>query len=118
MKYVFQFLRILAVCLLAEILQAVLPLPVPSSIYCLVLMLAALKTRLIRLEQIKETAGFLIAVMPLMFVPAAAGVMDMLSEIKEMLWSILIALFPVTILVMAVAGKVTQAIAGKGERDG
>ena len=118
MKYVFQFLRILAVCLLAEILQAVLPLPVPSSIYGLVLMLAALKTRLIRLEQIKETAGFLIAVMPLMFVPAAAGVMDMLSEIKEMLWSILIALFPVTILVMAVAGKVTQAIAGKGERDG
>ena len=118
MKYVFQFLRILAVCLLAEILQAVLPLPVPSSIYGLVLMLAALKTRLIRLEQIKETAGFLIAVMPLMFVPAAAGVMDMLSEIKEMLWPILIALFPVTILVMAVAGKVTQAIAGKGERDG
>lgn len=118
MKYVFQFLRILAVCLLAEILQAVLPLPVPSSIYGLVLMLLALKTKVIKLEQIKETAGFLIAVMPLMFVPAAAGVMDMLSEIKEMLWPILIALFPVTILVMAVAGKVTQAIAGKEERDG
>ena len=116
MKYIFQFLRILAVCLLAEVLQAVLPLPVPSSIYGLVLMLAALKTGLIRLEQIKETAGFLIAVMPLMFVPAAAGVMDMLPEIKAMLLPILIALVPVTVLVMAVGGKVAQVVAEKGEK--
>jgi len=118
MKYVYQFLRIMAVCLLAEVLHALLPLPVPASIYGLVLMLAALKTGVIKLEQIKETAGFLIAVMPLMFVPAAAGVMDMLPEIRRMLLPILIALLPVTVLVMAVAGKVTQALARKEEQNG
>lgn len=117
MKYVFQFARILAVCLLGEALHALLPLPIPSSIYGLVLMLLALKTKLIRLEQIKETAGFLTAVMPLMFVPAAAGVMEMLPEIRAMIVPILIALVPVTVLVMAVSGRVTQALArGKEEQ--
>lgn len=118
MKYVYGFLRIMAVCLLAEVLQALLPLPLPASIYGLVLMLAALKTGLIKIGQIKETAGFLIAAMPLMFVPAAVGVMDMLPEIRQMLLPILIALLPVTVLVMAAAGKVTQAIARKGEKNG
>ena len=59
MKYVFQFGRILAVCLLGEVLAAVLPLSIPSSVYGLVLMLAALKLGILRLEQIKDTGGFL-----------------------------------------------------------
>jgi len=118
MKYVWQFLRIMAVCLAAEAIKALLPLPVPSSVWGLALMLLALKTGLIRLEQIKETALFLIAVMPLMFVPAAAGVMDMFDEIRQMLLPILIALVPVTVLVMAAAGKVTQAFARKEESNG
>ncbi len=41
-KYIFQFARILAFCFLGEVLHAVLPLPVPASVYGLVLLLAAL----------------------------------------------------------------------------
>ena len=33
MKYVFQFCRILLVCLLGEVLANILPLPVPASVY-------------------------------------------------------------------------------------
>lgn len=114
MKYLFQFLRILAVCLLGEVLGAVLPLPVPGSIYGLLLMLLALKTGLFKPEQVRETALFLIAVMPVMFVPAAAGVMELLGSLRDMLLPICIAVVPVTVLVMAVGGKVTQAIAERG----
>ena len=41
-KYLFQFARILAFCFLGEFCHAVLPLPIPASIYGLVLLLAAL----------------------------------------------------------------------------
>ena len=41
MKYFKQFLIILSVSFLGEVLHALLPLPVPASIYGLVLMLAA-----------------------------------------------------------------------------
>ena len=116
MKYVFQFCRILFVCLLGEVLAAILPLPVPASVYGLILMLAALKTRLIRLDQVKETADFLIAVLPLLFVPAAAGVMALWPELRAMLAPCVTAVVLVTILVMGVSGRVTQAIRRMSER--
>ena len=77
MKYVFQFLRILAFCFLGEALRILLPLPVPASIYGLVLLLAALRAGLVRLDQVREAAGFLIAIFPLLFVPSAAGIMEL-----------------------------------------
>ena len=73
-KYIFQFARITAFCLAGEVLAAVLPLPIPASVYGLLLMVAALKTGLLRLEQVRETGLFLTGIFPLLFVPAAAGV--------------------------------------------
>lgn len=114
MKYLFQFGRILAFCLAGELLHTLLPLPIPASVYGLALLLAALVTGLVRLDQVREAALFLTGIFPLLFVPAAAGVMDLLSEISAMLLPILLAVGPVTVLVMAVAGRVTQALARKG----
>ncbi|MGN0975604.1 MAG: CidA/LrgA family protein [Gemmiger sp.] len=114
MKYLFQFARLAAFCLAGELLHTLLPLPVPASIYGLALLLAALVTGLVKLEQVRETALFLTGIFPVLFVPAAAGVMDLLPEISAMLLPIVLAVFPVTLLVMAVAGRVTQRLARKG----
>lgn len=43
-KYIFQFARITAFCLAGEVLAAVLPLPIPASVYGLLLLVAALKS--------------------------------------------------------------------------
>ncbi len=110
MKYVFQFCRILLVCLLGEILAHALPLPIPASVYGLVLLLAALKLGVLRLDQVKETGGFLIGILPLLFVPAAVGVMDLWAELEAMLLPCLIAVIPVTLLVMGVSGWATQMV--------
>ena len=115
MKYIFQAGRILGFCLAGEVLQAVLPLPVPASIYGLVLLLIALLTGIVKIDQIKETAMFLIGIMPILFVPAAVGVKDLFPQIREMLLPILIALLPVTVIVMAVGGTVTQAVMRRKE---
>ena len=54
-----------------------LPLPVPASVYGLVLLLLALNFRLIKLEDVKEVGTYLTGIFPLLFVPAAAGVMEL-----------------------------------------
>ena len=122
MKYIFQFCRILLVCLLGELLAHVLPLPVPASVYGLVLLLAALRLGIFKLEQVKEAGSFLTGILPLLFIPAAAGVMDLWTELEAMLLPCLIAVVPVTLLVMGVTGRVTQKMRrmlGTGaERDG
>ena len=58
MKYVQQFGIILAVTFAGEILKAFLPLPIPSSIYGLLLMLGLLITKIIPLEKVKEAGNF------------------------------------------------------------
>ena len=109
MCYLYQFARIMGFCFLGEILHEVLPLPVPASIYGLILLLAALKTGLVKLEQVKEVGNFLTGIFPLLFVPAAVGVMELWGELGGMIIPILLAIVPVTILVLASAGRTTQS---------
>lgn len=62
-----------------------LPLPVPASVYGLVLLLAALTTGFVKLEQVKETGTYLTGIFPLLFVPAAAGIMELWAEMGQLL---------------------------------
>lgn len=110
MKYLFQFCRIAAFCFAGELLHTLLPLPIPASVYGLLLLLAALRTGLVRLEQIRDAGLFLTGIFPLLFVPAAAGVMELWQELLDMLLPVLLALVPVTVLVLGVSGRVTQSI--------
>lgn len=110
MKYIRQFAIILTISFIGEVLHAVLPLPVPASIYGLVLMLAALKTGLIPLESVKEAAKFLVEIMPLMFIPAAVGLIESWDRIRPILIPLLVMTVVTTILVMAASGCVTQAV--------
>ena len=73
MSLVFEFGIILAVCLAGELLHALLPLPVPASIYGLCLLLLLLLTGVVKEKHIARAAGFLLSIMSLLFVPAAAG---------------------------------------------
>ena len=118
MKFVFQFARIMGFCLVGELLHRVLPLPIPASIYGLVLLAAALLTGIVKLEQVKQTGDFLSGLFPLLFIPTVAGVMEVWDLIEGNLIPILIALVPVTWAVMAAAGKVTQIIMDRRENHG
>ena len=64
-------------------------------------------------KDVKEVGVFLTGIFPLLFVPAAAGVMELWAEMGEMLLPIIIAIIPVTVLVMVTAGKTTQALTSR-----
>ena len=93
-----------------ELLKAALPLPVPASVWGLILMLAALKTGVLKLSQASDAAVFLIEIMPVMFIPAGVGLMESWGELKAVLVPVLVITLVSTIVVMVVSGRVTQAV--------
>lgn len=110
MKYIRQFLLILLITFIGEVLKYLLPLPVPASIYGLLLLLAALLTGIIRLDAVKDTAMFLIEIMPLMFIPAAVGLLDSWNSFRSIAVPVIVTTVVSTVLVMGVSGIVTQRI--------
>ena len=76
MKFLRQFMIILLLSFLGEVLKMFIPLPIPASVYGLVLMLVCLMTGVLKTSQVKDAAFFLIEIMPVMFIPAAAGLID------------------------------------------
>lgn len=116
MKFLIQFLIIIAFSFAGELLHYLLPLPIPASIYGIVLLFAALELKLVKVKHIRETSGFLIAIMPVMFIPAAVGLMDSWHAIAGMWLKYIIVTVVSTFVVMAVAGWLTQAIIRHGKK--
>ena len=110
MRFIRQFLIILLVSFFGEVLKAILPLPIPASIYGLVIMLALLVSKKVKLHQAESGSMFLIDIMPLMFIPASAGLIDVWPSLKPVLIPLLIMTLVSTILVMAVSAKVTEFV--------
>lgn len=108
MKYVKQLMIILLVSLLGEVLHAYIPLPIPASIYGLILMLAGLCTGAIKLAAVEETAKFLVSIMQVMFIPAAVGLLDAWGVLRPVLLPVTVIMVVSTVLVMVVSGKVAQ----------
>ena len=104
---------IIAVSFLGEILNRVIPLPIPASIYGIVILFLSLELRIIPLDAVKETGKFLIEIMPIMFVPAAVGLLTSWNVLKTSLLEYVLITVVTTFIVMAVSGWVTQGIMRK-----
>lgn len=118
MKYLRQLIIILGISFIGELLNHFLPLPVPASIYGLILMLVLLCTGVLKVSAVRETSAFLLEVMPVMFIPAAAGIIKYWPVIQPILIPCIIIIVAVTVIVMAVTGVVTQSIIRKaGKHD-
>lgn len=113
MKFLRQFMIILLLSFLGEVLKMFIPLPIPASVYGLVLMLVCLMTGVLKTSQVKDAAFFLIEIMPVMFIPAAAGLIDSWGVLRPLIVPIMIIMVVITVFVMAVTGRVAQMIAQK-----
>ncbi len=110
MKFVKQFLLILLFSFLGELLHYLIPLPFPASIYGIVLLFAALSAKVVKVKDVREVSVFFIAVMPVMFIPAAVGLIDSWGDIRSNLIEYIIVTVVSTFAVMAAAGWTTQYI--------
>ena len=110
MTYIRQFAVIITVCFIGEVLQKYIPLPVPASIWGLLLMFVALRTKIFPLKAVDTTSDFILAIMPLLFVPSTVALITAGPTLKKYGIQFLIIGVVSTIVVFGVTGIVTQAI--------
>lgn len=116
MKYLKQFLLILMITLIGEIFKYIIPLPIPASIYGMIILFVCLMTGIIRLDAVKETGTFMIEIMPVMFIPAGVGLITSWNILKSMLIPVCIITFLTVITVMIATGRISQRIIRKGQK--
>lgn len=110
MKYLAQLTIILAVSLVSEALGYFIPLPVPASVYGLVIMFLLLWTKVIKLSQVENVADFFLQIMPFFFVAPTVGLITSFDAIRgNVLWLVLMC-FISTVVTIAVTGTVAQLV--------
>ena len=117
MKYLKQFLLILVVTFIGEILHYFIPAPIPASIYGMVLMFILLETGILPEDSIKETGKFLVEIMPVMFVPAVVGILPSWGIIRPSLFAYALVTVVTTFIVMAASGAVTQFVMDRKKKE-
>ena len=118
MKYLRQIVIILAFSFVGEALSLLIPLPIPGSIYGIVLLFLALETKLVKLAAIKDVSDFLISFMPVMFIPAATGLMASWDILRANVVAYAVMVVITTVVVMGVSGSITQWIIRRGKKGG
>ena len=107
MEILKQFGMILSISFWGEVFHILLPLPVPASIYGIVILFLCLELKLLPVTAVKKASSFLLQIMPVMFIPAAVGLMDSWGAVKSSVLPYLAITALSTFAVMVVAGRVT-----------
>ena len=117
MKYLKQVALILLFSFLGEVCRQLIPLPVPASIYGMVLMFAALSLKIVKLEQVKDAGGFMTSILPVLFVAPLVSLLDCWPLLRENLLPLAVIAVVSTVSTFAVAGLVTKWMMGGKRHD-
>jgi holin-like protein len=88
MRIIKQLGLIFAFAFAGEILALFIPFGFPASVTGMLFMLAALGLKLLKPEQLGETADYLSGNMAFFFLPAAATVLQNFDLLKPVLWQL------------------------------
>ena len=110
MKYINQLLIIFLISFIGELLNYFIPLPIPSSIYGMILMFILLCIGVIKLDHVKEVWLFLIDIMPMLFIPSAVGIIAQVDKLKSIWFQVIIITIATTVITMVVTGLMSQLI--------
>lgn len=110
MKYLREIAVIFGITMVGELLNALIPLPVPAGVYGLFILLGLLCSGKLKLSDVCATGDLLLDLMPLMFIPAAVGLIESVEELRIILVPFIVISVFSTLIVMTVTGKTTELI--------
>lgn len=110
MKYLREIAVIFGITMVGELLNSLIPLPVPAGVYGLFILLGLLCSGKLKLSDVCATGDLLLDLMPLMFIPAAVGLIESVEELRAILVPFLVISVLSTLIVMTVTGKTTELI--------
>lgn len=92
-------------------LKQILPLPIPGSMFGLLLLFLALNFNIVKIEWVEQGAGWLLAELLLFFVPSAVGIVNYQEIISVQGLGIVLLITISTIIVMGITGITADKIA-------
>ena len=113
MKFLRQIGRIGLFSFLGEVCRALIPFPIPASIYGMVLMLAALSLKIVKVEQVKDAGSFLVSFLPVLFIAPTVNLISCWDYIKNDLVVLILIIAVTAVLTFAVSGWVAQLVSKK-----
>ena len=90
MKILIQLGLLFGVCILGDLISAVLPFAFPGSVISMLLMLFLLLSRWMKESTIEESANFLLTYMAFFFIPFGVGILRYAALIKSVWWQLLV----------------------------
>jgi len=114
MNHLPSFLIILGFSFAGEALQRLIPLPIPASVYGIVLLFAALCLGIVKVEQVRTAGAFLTSLLPILFVSPAVGILESWGLIRDALVPVCLLVLASTALTFGVSGRIAQYFMRKG----
>lgn len=83
MKILLQLTVIFIICLCADAISSILPIPFPGSVIAMIILFILLMTKRVKQEQIVEVGDFFLKNMAFFFIPAGVAIIDYFDILKQ-----------------------------------
>lgn len=113
MKLFKEAIIILGIYFTSEFLSIFFELPIPGNILGMLILLALLFTKIIKLEQIEMISNFFLEHLAFFFIPAGVGLMTSVGIIKDSWLKIILVCIVTTIIIIVTTGLTVQLISKK-----
>ena len=110
MKYMIQIGIIATISFIAELLHFFIPLPIPASVYGMVILFVLLCLGVIKLPQVEDVADWMLSIMPIFFIAPSVGLINSFDSIRGQVIPLVFICFISTVVVTALTGLVAQGI--------
>ena len=116
MKILMQLAIILFICLLGEVLAAVLPFPFPGSVLSMLVLFLLFALKWLKPDDIKETSGLLLGNMMLVFLPSFVSIMNYFDVLKHIAVQFILIVVVSTMVTFLVGGAVVSLVSRLQDR--
>lgn len=100
---------------IGECITALFSLLIPGPVIGMVFLLIFLLIRKSSFENLDSTVGFLLRYLPLLFIPAAMGIITQFDVLSKEFFAIFMALFFGTLIALAFSAKLMDYLTNKKE---
>ena len=108
LRYLRDFLVIIACLLAGKVLAALLPYAFPGSIIGMLLLFVLLSLQLVKLHWVELGAGLLLRHMGVLFVPVAVGLVAWLEPLRQSFGLIMLCVVLGIVLILGAVGHLYQ----------
>ncbi|WP_075981939.1 CidA/LrgA family protein [Bacillus massilinigeriensis] len=112
-RIILQIFFLFIISFIGEWLHKQLHIPLPGSIIGFILLLICLWSKIIPEKWVEDGAGFILAFLPLFFIPASVGIMNHPSLLSLQGGLLILIVIASTIITMIAAGKTSQFLERK-----